>query len=207
MQKLVKTSINNLKSLFINGLLFLLPIAITFALFSFSFNLVKAWLMPIKRLNLAALEIIPHYEIVLVIGFIFLVGLTLKFLILKPLLNIIEDIFSKLPLIRTVYFGAKQLVNAFSATDQMTFKHVVFVQFPRPGMYSIGFLTSTVPTELSPNKEKTYYNIYIPTTPNPTTGYFVMLPQEEFMHVDLSRNEAIALIISGGILQPDRYKK
>ena len=118
-----------------------------------------------------------------------------------------EDIFSQIPLLNTVYFGAKQLIEAFSGNNKTSFKDVVYVQFPRPGIYSLGFLTSQVPHEISPDTTKIYYNVYIPTTPNPTTGFFIVIPQDEFHHANLTRQEAITLIISGGILQPDKYKK
>lgn len=195
------------KNLFLNGLLFLLPIAITFSLFSFCWNLIVSWLVPLRKLNIPILEMIPHYEIVLVIAFIFMVGIFIKIFVLKSFIKFIEDIFAQIPLIRTVYFGAKQLIHAFSGQDKGSFKEVVFVEFPRHGVYSVGFLTSQVPEELAPDNTIAYFNIYIPTTPNPTTGYFVMVPANQIKHTDLTRQEAMGLIISGGILQPPRYQK
>jgi len=196
-----------LKDLFIKGLIFLLPIAITFSLLSFCFNLIISWLIPLRQLNLPFLQAIPYYEIIVVILFILAVGAFLKTFILKPFIKFIENIFAQIPLISTVYFGTKQLIKAFSGQDKTGFKDVVYVEFPRPGIYSIGFLTSQVPVEIAPNSEKIYYNIYIPTTPNPTTGFFVILPQDQFKHANLTRQEAITLIISGGILQPEQYRK
>lgn len=196
-----------LRDLFLKGLLFLLPIAITFSLFHFCINLIVSWLVPLRKLHLPFLEIIPYYEIIVVGIFIIAVGAFLQAFILKPLIKLMEDIFSQVPLLSTVYFGAKQLIEAFSGQNKTSFKDVVYVEFPRPGIYSIGFLTSKVPTDIAPNKDKQYYNIYIPTTPNPTTGFFIVLSQDQFHHASLTRQEAITLIISGGILQPDRYKK
>lgn len=203
----IKNIIKQTKKLFINGLIFLLPITITFALFNFFFNLIKSWLVPLRNLEIPFLEIIPHYEILLIIGFIFLVGALLKFFILLPLIQFIEDIFSRIPLIRTVYSGVKQLINAFTSHDELSFKKIVIVEFPLKGIYSIGFLTSQVPHQISPKTDIRFVNIYIPTTPNPTTGYFVMVPEGQYIETDLTRQEATALIISGGILQPERYIK
>ena len=196
-----------LRHLFLKGLLFLLPIAITFSLFSFSINLIRSWLVPLRQLHLPMLEMIPFYEILVVAIFILAVGIFLQAFILKPFIKFIEDIFSQIPLLSTVYFGAKQLISAFSGQNKTSFKDVVFVEFPRPGIYSIGFLTSEVPVEIAPNDKTTYYNVYIPTTPNPTTGFFILLPKDQFHHANLTRQEAITLIISGGILQPERYRK
>ena len=166
-----------------------------------------SWLHPIRQLNIPFISEIPHHEVLLVIFFVFLIGITLKTFILKPLLHFVENLFKKIPLIRTIYTGVKQLIIALTAKDQLSFKRVVLVEFPRLEVYSVGFLTSQVPQETSPNKEITYFNVYIPTTPNPTTGYFVMVPQDQIIEVDLTRQEAMSLIISGGILQPERYTK
>lgn len=199
--------IKSLKQLFFSGLFFLLPIAITFVLFNFFFKLITSWLNPIRQLNIPFLNQIPFYEVILVALFIIITGIMLKFFILRPFLNLIEDIFKRIPLIRTIYFGAKQLVMAFTSQDQLSFKSVILVEFPLKGVYSVGFLTSEVPKEMNPTKEVTHFNVYIPTTPNPTTGYFVMIPKNKIIETDLTRQEATSLIISGGILQPERYAK
>ena len=196
-----------IKKVFLGGLIFLLPITITFALFSFFFNLIKSWLVPLRKLHIPVLEAIPQHEILLIILFILFVGILLRIFILKPLVQFIEDLFSKIPLIRTVYSGVKQLTHAFTSHDQMSFKKIVIVEFPLKGIYSIGFLTSQVPHQISPATDKKFVNIYIPTTPNPTTGFFVMVPEGDYKETDLTRQEATALIISGGILQPERYIK
>jgi uncharacterized membrane protein len=195
------------RHLFFKGLLFILPIAITFSLFSFSMNLIRSWLVPLRRLHLPFLEMVPYYELLVVVIFILAVGTFLQAFVLKPFIKFIEDVFSQVPLLSTVYFGAKQLIEAFSGQNKTSFKDVIYVEFPRPGIYSLGFLTSEVPAEIAPDTTKMYYNIYIPTTPNPTTGFFIVLPKDQFHHANLTRQEAITLIISGGILQPDRYRK
>lgn len=204
---LIQKIYTNIRHLFVRGLLFLLPIAITFSLFSFCMNLIRSWLIPLRKLQLPILEVIPYYEILVVIIFVIAVGTFLQTFILKPLIKLIEDIFSKIPLLSTIYFGAKQLIEAFSGQDKTSFKEVVYLEFPRQGVYSIGFLTSEVPEKIAPNTEKTYYNVYVPTTPNPTTGFFVVLSKDQFSHANLTRQEAITLIISGGILQPKRHKE
>lgn len=204
---LIQQTYTYMRHLFLKGLLFLLPIAITFSLCNFCINLITSWLVPLRKLHLPFLEMIPLYEILVVVLFILAVGAFLQAFILKPFIKLMEDIFSQIPLLSTVYFGAKQLIEAFSGQNKTSFKDVVYVEFPRPGIYSVGFLTTEVPVEIAPDKNKTYFNVYIPTTPNPTTGFFVILPQDQFHHANLTRQEAISLIISGGILQPERYKK
>ena len=112
----------------------------------------------------------------------------------------------QIPFVRPLYTGVKQLVSAFSPSDTLTFQQVVLIEFPQKGMFSVGFQTSEIAPEIAPDKQDTYYNVFIPTTPNPTTGFFVMAKRKDFKPVNLTTQEAMALIMSGGIVQPKRYK-
>jgi uncharacterized membrane protein len=204
--KLCKKIIDTIIGVFINGLLTLLPITITIGIFTFLFNLIQRWLAPLQALKIPYLDNIPHGEFFVLLGIIFFSGLVLKSFVMRSILDLFEIIVSSVPIIRPVYNGVKQLVHAFSPSDTDTFKQVVLVEFPRKGVYSIGFLTSELKKELSPNQDETFYNIFVPTTPNPTTGYFVVFSKGNFTPVDLTTEEAMALIISGGIIQPKRFK-
>lgn len=195
-----------IKSFFINGLLTLLPIVITLSFFSFTFKLIKMWLAPLQELDIPYINLIPHGEIILVVLFIFAAGIVLRSFIIQSVVNLFELLLSNVPIIYPVYNGIKQLTHAFSPNGKETFKQVVLVEFPLKGTYCLGFLTSELTKELAPNKEEPFYNIFVPTTPNPTTGYFVIVPKQNFTTVDLTTEEAMALIISGGIIQPDRFK-
>ncbi len=191
---------------FLNGLIALLPLTLTVALFSFSLRLLKSWLEPIHRLEPTFMQRIPHSEIILVVLTIFIVGIILRVFILRTLAHGLEALIFKIPLVRPVYSGIRQLVQAFGMQDKVSFKSVVMVEFPRLGMYSIGFLTGEVPQEIAPGSQR-YFNVFVPTTPNPTTGFLIMVLQSDIKVVDLTRHEAMALIISGGIIQPDRLMK
>lgn len=205
--KFFKSLFDTISSLFINGLLTLLPITITAGIFSFSFNLLKTWLAPLQKLKVPYVSTIAHGEFVLMLAIVFFAGFILRSFIVRYIIDFFELLVSNVPIIHPVYTGVKQLVHAFSPADTNTFKQVVLLEFPRTGVYSIGFLTSELAKELAPNKEKIFYNIFVPTTPNPTTGYFVTVEKHLFISVDLTTQEAMALIISGGIIQPDRFKK
>jgi uncharacterized membrane protein len=195
---------NYFKIIFFEGLLTILPITLTLALFAFLFKLLKNWLAPIHLLEPAYLQKIPHSEIILVMLIILLIGAIFKNFFIRSFLHMIESIFFKIPLMNPIYAGIKQLVQAFTMPEQLTFKQVVLIEFPRPGIYSIGFVTREVPSTLRPNHEKKFYTVYIPTTPNPTTGYLIIVPEGDFRVIDLTRQEAMSLIISGGIIQPER---
>lgn len=199
---------HSLWTTFLNGLFTLLPLTLTIALFSFSLRLIKGWLAPIQNLLVyTPLRLVPHSEIVLIVLFILLVGVILRVFILRTVIHALEDVIVRIPLIRPVYSGIKQLVDAFTfKEDKASFKQVVCVEFPRKGLYSIGFLTGEMPTELTPTKEDRFFNVFVPTTPNPTTGYFIIIPEKEIIQIPLTRHEAMALIISGGIILPEQFE-
>jgi len=202
----IKETISFFWGLFLNGLITLLPITITLGLFSFSFKVIKGWLAPLKYFHVPFLSNIPNAEIIVAFAIIFVSGVLFKSIVVRSLLDLFEYVLERVPLVRPVYLGVKHLVQAFSPSDTNTFQRVVLVEFPRKGMYSIGFQTSKLASELAPTEEGTFYSIFIPTTPNPTTGYFIIVRKEEVRTVDLTTQEAMALIISGGIVQPHRFK-
>ncbi len=198
---------DTIQSIFINGLLVLLPITITIAIITYTVKLVQRWLQPIHRIEPAFLEQIPYSEFIFALVTIFVVGIIFKSFFLRTFLHTIERTFFNFPLMRQLYFGIKQIVLAFTTQDQIMFQRVVLVEFPRKEMYSLGFLTSETPVLLLPNTQKKYYNIYIPTTPNPTSGYLIIIAEDDIIDIDLTRQEAMSLIISGGIIRPERFKK
>lgn len=193
-------------SFFLNGLITLLPIAITIAIFAISFRFVQSWLEPFQQFRPNFLKIIPYSEFLIVIAAIFFVGIILRIIVFRSIVHSVENIIAKIPLIRPVYTGIKQLVQAFSVQDKISFKKVVLIEFPRKGMYSVGFLTNEMAPHLAPNNTEKYYGIFVPTTPTPLSGFLVILKENQFQVLDLSHQEAMALIISGGIIQPDRFK-
>jgi uncharacterized membrane protein len=205
MQKYIKYLFSFIWSLFLSGLLTIAPIALTILVFTISFRLIISWLEPISHLQPTFLHWIPHSEVLLALLFIFMIGIFVQLVILNPLIHAAERLVFKLPLISPIYSGIKQLIHAFSTQDQISFKRVVYVEFPRPGIYSIGFLTSEVPLSLVPVHNTRFFNVFIPTTPNPTSGFLVMFAENSLITSDLTRQEAMSLIISGGIIQPDRF--
>lgn len=195
--------IDSVSSLFLTGLFSLLPITLTIAVFTLTLRVLQGWLEPLKRFGLPFLGKIPYSEVILAIIIIFIAGTLYNMFILRPIIHAIEKLFFKLPLIRPVYSGIKKLVDAFSFQDKASFTRVVRVEFPRPGIYSIGFLANQVDEKTAPNMDKKYFTIFIPTTPNPTSGFLIIAPEDQISIIDISRQEAMAMIISGGIIQPD----
>ena len=199
---------------FINGLLTILPFTLTIGLFILSARLIINWLKPVQEFiehPITFITTIPYKTIanqffLLLLGIV-LFGVIIRTLLLRNLIHRLESLLFKIPLVRPVYSGIKQLIHAFSVQDKITFKKVVLVEFPRKGIYSLGFLTSELPHSIAPKSNEKFFNVFIPTTPNPTSGFFVILSESTFEAVDLTRQEAMAMIISGGIIHPERLTK
>lgn len=192
-----------LQTIFLTGLMAVLPIVITVFLFVFTFRLVQSWLAPIACYKPECLGNVPYVEFLLVIGTIFLIGTILRIFLVRSIVHAIEQMIVKIPLVRPVYSGIKQLSKALTAQDKHSLQQVVLVEFPRQGLYSIGFLMGTAHQSIVPNKTSSYFNVFVPTTPNPTTGFFIIVEQGQYTVLTLSRQQAMSLIISGGIIQPE----
>lgn len=192
-------------TLFLNGLLTVLPLALTIGLFTFIVRVINRWLGPIAEYEPASIRNIPGAHVIILFVIIFCIGALIKLFVLEPLIHFIESVFFKIPLMNQVYSGIKQLIHAFTIQDELAFKTVVMIPFPNASVYSIGFLTSQVPATIIGTDEK-YFNVFIPTTPNPTSGFLVQVAQKELKIVDLTRQEAMSLIISGGIIKPERFR-
>lgn len=206
-KNLIGQLFDQIKSLFLNGILLILPIAVTVFLVKTVFRFVKDLLIPIKKYEPYCVQSLPHGEIILATILILLIGFISRNFFLKRLMHSFEELVKKVPLIGTVYTGIKQLSHALTDQDKLSFNKVVLAEFPSAGSYCVGFLTGDCPAAMSPNSQQQYLNVYIPTTPNPTTGFFILMPSEKVIQIDLTRQEAMTLIISGGIIQPDRFKK
>lgn len=198
--------IDKISSLFLTGLFCILPITLTVAVFTITFRVLVNWLEPLKRFGLPFLGKIPYSEVILAIALIFIAGTLYNMFLFRPIIHAIENLFSRIPLIRPVYSGIKKLVDAFSFQDKVSFTKIVRVEFPRPGIYSLGFLANQVDANIAPDTNKKYFSIFIPTTPNPTSGFLIIAPEDQITILEISRQEAMAMIISGGIIQPDINK-
>lgn len=203
----VRHFVGLISSLFLSGLFAILPLALTIVILYTTFNLVMGWLAPLHNIIVPEiLRDVRYSEFIFVLIFILALGALLRFFLARSIVHAFEKLLSKIPLIRPVYSGLKQLTSAFSFQDEkQSFKQVVLVEFPRKGVYSIGFLTSEFHQTLSPDRSVKFFNVFIPTTPNPTSGFFVVVPEAELIVSELTRQEAMTLIISGGIIQPERF--
>jgi len=186
-----------LRNYFITGVVVLIPIGFTLYLTKFiigiSSNIIPENINPNNYLPYA----IPGIEILLSIFFITLVGgLSLSFLG-KKILKLIDDLFKRIPFLRTIYSAILQMTESFSNKDNDK-KSVVLVEYPRKGVWAVGFATKENKGEMATKTEKRLLNVFVPTTPNPTSGFLLMFPIDEVIYLDMSFEEASKFIVSAG---------
>ncbi len=197
------------RNVFITGLLVTLPIAFTIFILNFLFKTLDNWLSPgiTKLLILAGTPILedfrlPGLGVAVTVLIIFLVGVLTKNIFGAKLVQLGEMIVEKIPIVRNVYTGAKQVVTTIAHTDTNAFSRVVLVEFPRKEIYAMGFVTSETKGEVQALLEGDVVSVFVPTTPNPTSGFLVFIAQDEIIDLSMSVEEGIKLIISCGIVTP-----
>ncbi len=187
-----------LRNYFITGIVVLVPIGITLYLTKFfisiSSKLIPQGINPNSYLPFA----IPGLEIVLSVIFITLIGgLSLSF-IGKKFLQIFNDILKKIPILRTIYSAIGQMTETLAPKSGSSKKSVVLVEYPRKGSWAVGFATKENKGEISKKTNTELVNVFVPTTPNPTSGFLLMFPKSEIVYLDMSFEEASKFIVSAG---------
>ena len=190
------------KHYLITGLLSILPIALTYwiilKLFQF-FSNPGAKIVAIIFKNHVPQYIPELAGFILTISFIYLTGLLISNVLGKQIYVWLESILSRIPFVNTVYRTIKQITSHLSGPNRQAFKKVVFIEYPREGIWTIGMVTGE-----SRNKSGgLYYHIFVPTTPNPTSGYLLYIPKKDTRRTEISIEEGMKIIISGGMLAPE----
>ncbi len=187
-----------LRNYFITGVVVLIPIGFTLYLTKFiigiSSNIIPQNINPNNYLPYA----IPGIEILISVLFITIVGgLSLSFLG-KRILKLIDDLFKRIPVLRTIYSAIVQMTETFSNKDENDKKSVVLVEYPRKGVWAVGFATKENKGEMAEKTNKKLINVFVPTTPNPTSGFLLMFPLDEVIHLNMTFEEASKFIVSAG---------
>ena len=186
-----------LRNYFITGVVVLIPIGFTLYLTKFiigiSSKIIPQNINPNNYLPYA----IPGIEIFISIIFITIVGgLSLSFLG-KRILKLIDDLFKKIPFLRTIYSAILQMTETFSNKDNDK-KSVVLIEYPRKGVWAVGFATKENKGEMANKTNKKLINVFVPTTPNPTSGFLLMFPIEDVIYLNMTFEEASKFIVSAG---------
>jgi len=188
----------NVKTAFISGLLVAIPLGITIFTFQFIFGFIDNIFGRYIR------EILPFY--IPGIGFIstfiiiFLIGAFVNHWLGKKMFERIEKRLSKLPILGSLYTVSRQIVEIIGSSRRKEFQKVIFLQYPAEGIWTIGFVTGQ---SLAADGMR-MYNVFVPTTPNPTSGYMVFIPWEDAVDTRLSIEEGLKMLISGGMVSPPR---
>ena len=196
-----KSFFTSLRNNFIAGVVVLIPIGITVYLTLFFIN-VSSKILPKEinpnyylPFNIPGLEILISVILITIIGW-----LSLSF-IGKRLFEILENILNKIPILRTIYSAVGQLIETF-AQSKSNKKNVVLIEYPRKGVWAVGFATKENKGEIRNKVNEDLINVFVPTTPNPTSGFLLMFQKKEVIYLDLSFEEASKFIVSAGSTEP-----
>ena len=190
-----------LRNYFFTGVIVLIPIGFTLYLskflINFSAKLIPSGLNPNTYLPYN----IPGIEILLTVFFITIVGgLSLSFLG-KKFLQLIDELFKKIPILRTIYSAIGQMTDSFR-NQQGNKKSVVLVEYPRKGSWAVGFATKENTGEIKSKTNQNLVNVFVPTTPNPTSGFLLMIPKDDLIYLDMTFEEASKFVVSAGTSEP-----
>ncbi len=145
---------------------------------------------------------IPGIGIVISLLIVFVTGVLVANLFGRSLVSVWEQLLARIPLVRSVYSGAKQLAETMFSEAGQSFRKVLLVEFPRKGLWTLAFQTGTDVGEAQLKTGRDVINIYVPTTPNPTGGYFVMVPREDVVELEMSVDEGLKMLMSMGAVVP-----
>ena len=197
------------------GAVLVLPALITIWLLRLLFRILDANVTPYVRLVLESMGMpglerwfarlgVPIIGILLTALFVYLIGLLAGNFLGRRLGVALESYILRVPLVRGIYGGARQLLDAFTPGGRQAFSKVVAVQYPRAGVWTLGFVTSEVPYSMPREDGRDEcLPVFLPTTPNPTSGWLALVPREELRVLDMTVEEGVKLIVSGGIVVPD----
>ncbi len=196
-----KSFFTSLRNNFIAGVVVLIPIGITVYLTLFFINVSSKILPKEINPNYYLPYNIPGLEILISVILITIIGwLSLSF-IGKRLFEILENILNKIPILRTIYSAVGQLIETF-AQSKSNKKNVVLIEYPRKGVWAVGFATKENKGEIRNKVNEDLINVFVPTTPNPTSGFLLMFQKKEVIYLDLSFEEASKFIVSAGSTEP-----
>ena len=210
-----KIKINIRKNL-ISGVLIAIPFAVSLLIIRWLFHVMAGFLRPIvgnilpRLAKLLFTAPVPDtylrisvtiLSVILLVLLLYFVGAIGQFVLGKRIIALGEKLFMKIPIIRTVFSSTRQVMKSLSLPDRTMFKSVVLVEFPRPGMKAVGFLTGYI----ADAEGMKFCKVFIPTTPNPTTGFFEIVPVEEVSQTNISIEDGFKMIISGGVVSPDIF--
>ncbi|HUV37505.1 MAG TPA: DUF502 domain-containing protein [Patescibacteria group bacterium] len=184
----------------LTGLVIILPTVVTGYVFYWLFVSIDSILKPLL-VKYPFIDF-PGFGFVSVVLVILLVGVFAGNIIGRQIIEGLESLVRRIPLINRMYIGIKQISEVFLRHERTVFREAILIQYPRPGIYVIGFVTSAWKVRGADGEERSLINVFLPTTPNPTSGLFLMVPREETIPLECSPDDALKMVISGGAFIP-----
>lgn len=201
-----------IKKIFIAGILALLPIVVTVYLLYFLYNLVVSKASPIVKkiahqYNYDFSEYIFQIgTFVLILLIIFIIGIFTRMYLGKLFIKMLDNIMTHIPIARSIYNATKQVIDSFGNTSGSLFSKVVLVEFPRRDMWMIAFLVrDALPVMQEVSTKEESVNVFIPTAPNPTSGFIAVVPKKDIREIDITVEEGIKFVLSVGIINLDKH--
>jgi uncharacterized membrane protein len=201
-----RETLKRLRTHFLTGLVVLTPIVVTAYVFWQLFfkvdGLLSGLLTKWGFFTFIGYKI-PGIGFVTLVLLIIFIGMLTRNFIGKKLIELSDRIMTRIPIFNRIYTAVQQISQAFLTKKGTVFRRAVLVEYPRKGVYAIGFLTSVSRGEVQERTETEMYNVFLPTTPNPTSGFLLLVPKAEIVPLDMSIEEALKLVISGGTVVPE----
>jgi len=196
-----------MRHFFLAGILIILPVFLTFYLFAFFFNKIgrifETYLTPLLAqygFNDPPLYLFSALGVIIIVVVILFTGMVTTNYIGRKIVSFGEQLLTQIPIVSKVYLAAKQLLEAFAFKEKDAFRHMVLVEYPRLGVYSLGFVTANTQPFFQELVGKESFNVFIPTTPNPTSGMLIIVPKSEVIPIEIPVEDGLKFIVSGGIV-------
>jgi uncharacterized membrane protein len=194
-----------IRKYFITGLLIWVPLAITLWVLNFIVSTMDKTLLLLpptwRPLSLLQADI-PGFGVILTLLIVFITGLLARNFIGQRLVKFWEGLLGRIPIVRSVYSSVKQVSDTVLSDSGQAFRKALLIQYPRAGIWTIAFQTGTPAEEVRKLVPLDMVAVYVPTTPNPTSGFFLMLPRTDVMELDMSVDEALKYVVSMGVVAP-----
>lgn len=199
----LRRGFSHLRTRMAQGLLALVPLIVTFLVLRFLLQVTSGILLPLID------PLVDHWppfgrallSLGVLLGLLYLLGLVASQVVGRRVLDLGEAIVLRVPFVKVIYSASKQVVAAFQGPGARSFKSVVFIEFPRPGMRAVGFLTGRL---AAGDGGRGWVTVFVPTTPNPTTGFLQVVPESDVVRTDFTIEEGVKMVMSLGALVPDR---
>ncbi len=198
----VRKLTRHIRSRIFSGLLILVPAGATLLILRLLFNMLFILVRPLSELRVVGLPswAITALAIAILVLFVYLLGLLTTHVFGRKLVHLFEWVILRVPIVKSIYGASKQVIETLRTSTRRSFKAVAVIQFPKEGSYSLAFVTS----ETEDQNGERLISVFVPTTPNPTSGYLLILRETEVLRTGLTVEEGIKMIISGGVLIPPR---